>query len=318
MKAILVHGFGGPEVLKLEEVADAKAGKGQVVVRAKAVGVNPVDTYVRKGIYGPKEFPYVPGNDAAGIVESVGEGVTKFKAGDRVYVAGAVAGAYAELVLCEEKNVHPLPGNVTFAQGATVGVPYATAYRALHVRGGMKPGEVVLVHGASGSVGSAGVQMARAFGAKVIGTAGSAEGMKLVKEQGAYEAFNHHEADYTQKIMEYTNGVGVDLIIEALANVNLDKDLKMLAKRGRVVVVGNRGRIEIDPRETMSRDADIRGMALQHAGDAELAGIHMALGAGLENGTLRPIVGMQMPLAEAGRAHEEVLKSHHGKIVLVP
>lgn len=318
MKAIVVHRFGGPEELKLEEVADPKPGKGQVVVRAKAIGVNPVDTYIRAGWYGPKQFPHVPGNDAAGIVEAIGEDVKTFKTGDRVYVAGSVAGSYAELVLAEERNAHLLPAMITFEQGATLGVPYATAYRALHIRGQVKPSEVVLVQGASGSVGSAAVQMARAFGARVIGTAGSAEGLHQIREQGAHAAFNYKNPEHTQQIVDYTGGAGVALILEILANANLDRDLKMLAKRGRVVVIGSRGKIEIDPRDTMARDADIRGMSLNHADAAELAGIHAAIGAGLENGTLRPIVGAKLPLASAAKAHQEVMDSHYGKIVLVP
>lgn len=318
MKAVRVHQFGGPEVLKYEDVPDPAPSRGQLVVRAKAVGVNPVETYVRAGWYGPKQFPYTPGSDAAGVVESVGDEVARFKPGDRVYVAGAVAGAYAELVLADERSVYPLPSNVTFQQGAGLGVPYATAYRALHDRGQAKPGEVVLVHGASGSVGSAAVQMARAHGCRVIGTGGSPEAMQLVRDQGAYEAFNHKDPEYTQRIMDYTRGSGVDLILEMLSNVNLDKDLNLLAKRGRVVVIGSRGRVEIDPRATMARDADVRGMSLNNAPPDELAGIHAAIVAGLENGTLRPIVGPQMPLAEVARAHRDVMESHHGKIVLIP
>src|SRR6478735_8264468 len=132
MRAIRVHQFGGPEVLQLEDLPIPTPGPGQVVVRAKAIGVNPVETYIRAGNYGPKSFPYTPGNDAAGTIESVGPGVTTFKPNDRVYVAGALSGAYAELILADAKNVHPLPNNCTFQQGAALGVPYATAYRALH------------------------------------------------------------------------------------------------------------------------------------------------------------------------------------------
>lgn len=317
MKAIRVHQFGGPEVLRYEDVPDPQPGRSQVVVRTKAVGVNPVETYIRAGWYGPKQFPYTPGADAAGVVEAVGDDVTKVKPGDRVYTAGA-PGTYAELILCDQKHVHPLPSNVTFQQGAALGVPYATAYRAFHIRGHAKPGEAVLVHGASGGVGTAAVQIGRAFGSRIIGTAGTDEGLHYVREQGAYEAFNHRDETYTQKIMDYTGGAGVDLILEMLANVNLDKDLKMLAKRGRVVVIGSRGRVEIDARDTMAREADIRGMTLSNSTDTELAGIHAALVAGLENGTLRPVVGMQLPLADAARAHEAVMASHLGKIVLIP
>lgn len=318
MRAIRVHQFGGPEVLKYEDVPDPQPGRGQVAVRVKAIGVNPVETYVRAGWYGPKQFPYTPGADAAGTVEAVGDGVTDVKAGDRVYTGGTLSGAYAELALCDAKQVHPLPANVTFQQGAAIGVPYATAYRAFVIRGQARAGETVLVHGASGGVGTAAIQIGRAFGSRMLGTAGSDEGLAYVREQGASAVFNHKEDGYTQKVMDFTGGAGVDMILEMLANVNLDKDLKMLAKRGRVVVIGSRGRVEIDARDTMARDTDIRGMSLNHADDAELARIHAALVAGLENGTLRPVIAQQLPLPEAAKAHDAVMQPHLGKIVLIP
>jgi NADPH2:quinone reductase len=321
MKAIRVHHTGGPEVLQLEEVSDPRPGPGQVLIRTRAVGVNPVDTYVRAGRYGQKVFPYTPGADAGGIVEAVGDGVRKFGPGDRVYVAGTVTGAYAEKVLSNESQVHPLPADVTFAQGAAMGVPYATAYRALMHRARPKQGETVLVHGASGGVGTAAVQIARAtgLGLRVIGTAGTESGRKLVADQGAEQVLDHHSPAFMDDIMRLTNGRGVDVILEMAAHVNLDKDLNVLAKNGRVIVIGSRGRIEIDPRGTMSRDADIRGMTLFNATEPELAEIHAALVKGLENRTLRPIISKEFPLAEAPKAHEAVLEpGATGKIVLVP
>jgi NADPH2:quinone reductase len=320
MKAIRVHNFGGPEVMKLEEVPNPQAGPGQVVVRVKAVGVNPVDTYIRAGAYASKPaLPYTPGLDAAGIVESLGQGVSGVKVGDRVYVAGTVSGAYAELALCEASQVHPLPQHVSFAQGAAVFVPYATAYRALFQRAQAQPGELVLVHGASGGVGVAAVQIARAAGMTVIGTGGTERGRRLVAEQGAHHVLDHRAPGYLEQLMAVTNGRGVDVILEMLANVNLGKDLNVLARGGRVVVIGSRGTVEIDPRATMGRDASILGMSLLNASQQELASIHAALVAGLENGTLRPIVGQEMPLGDAPRAHQAVMEpGAYGKIVLIP
>ena len=164
-----------------------------------------------------------------------------------------------------------------------------------------KPGETVLVHGASGGVGTAAVQLARAHGLRVFGTAGSDEGLKLAREQGAHEVFDHRAPDHFEQIMKATGGHGVDVIVEMLANVNLGKDLTILAKGGRVVIIGSRGRVEINPRDTMQRDADVRGMVLPNTPPAELASIHAALVAGLENGTLRPVIGKEFPLAEAAR-----------------
>src|SRR6476646_2707521 len=199
MKAIRVHAFGGPEVLRLEEVSDPVPGPGQVVVRMRAIGVNPVETYIRQGIYGPKEFPYTPGSDGAGVVESVGTGLRRWKPGDRAYVGGSISGTYAEKALCTEAQVHPLPERVTFAQGAAVHTPYATAYRALHVRGRAAPGEAVLVHGATGGVGVAAVQLARAFGLTVVGTGGTEEGRRMVLEQGAHHVLDHHGPGYLEQ-----------------------------------------------------------------------------------------------------------------------
>jgi NADPH2:quinone reductase len=318
MKAIRVHQVGGPEVLKLEEVPDPKAGPGQVVVRAHAVGVNPVDTYVRSGRYGQNVFPYTPGADAAGVVESVGDG-GRFRDGERVYIAGTLTGSYAQKILCNESQVHPLPEPATFQQGAALGVPYATAYRALHHRAQARAGETILIHGASGGVGTAAVQMARAAGLIVIGTGGTEQGRKLVAEQGAHHVLDHRSPAYLDEVMRLTDGRGVDVVLEMLANVNLDKDLTVLAKRGRVIVVGNRGRIEIDPRATMARDADIRGMTLFNATEDDLRGIHAAIVAGLENRTLRPVIGKKFALADAPKAHEAVLEpGAYGKIVLIP
>jgi NADPH2:quinone reductase len=264
-------------------------------------------------------LPYAPGNDGAGVVEQVGSDVRDFKQGDRVYTAGSVSGTYAEFALCKTEQVHPLPANISFAQGAAMGTPYATAYRGLYQRAEAKPGETVLVHGASGGVGTAAVQLARSRGLRVFGTAGSDEGLKLVREQGAHEVFDHRAHAHFEQIMKATSGHGVDVIVELLANVNLDSDLTILAKGGRVVVIGSRGRVEIDPRDTMQRDADVRGMALPNTPPAELARIHAALVAGLENGTLRPVIGKEFSLAEAAQAHRAVMKpGAFGKVVLVP
>ena len=319
MKAIKVKEFGGPDVLRLEQVTAPEPAAGEVLVRIHASGVNPVETYIRAGKYARlPELPYTPGNDGAGVVEEVGADVREFKAGDRVYTAGSISGTYAEFALCRKEQIHPLPANVSFAQGAAIGTPYATAYRGLFQRAVAKPGETVLVHGASGGVGTAAVQLARARGLRVFGTAGSDEGLKLVREQGAHEMFDHRVSEHFEQVMKATNGHGVDVIVEMLANVNLGKDLNILAKRGRVVVIGSRGPVEINPRDTMQRDADVRGMILPNTPPAEMASIHAALVAGLENGTLRPVIGKEFPLAEAAQAHQAMMKSGAlGKIVLV-
>lgn len=319
MRAIVVREFGGPEVMKVETVPDPSPGRGQLLLRVRAVGVNPVDAYIRSGAYARKpSLPYTPGTDLGGIVEAIGEDVSRLRPGDRVY-GYAVNGACAELAVCDQSQVVRLPDGVSFQQGAAIGVPYATAWRALFIRGQARPGETVLVHGASGGVGTAAVQIARAHGLHVIGTAGTADGLRLIREQGAHEALNHRDPDYIQQVMPLTDGRGVDVVLEMLANVNLDHDLDVLALRGRVVVIGNRGRVEIDPRKTMGKDGTILGMTLFNADARELREIHAGIAAGLENGTLKPVIGKELPLADAPKAHVEVMEpGAFGKIVLIP
>jgi len=324
MKAIRVHKFGGPEVLQLEEVADPKPGEGQVLVRIHAVGVNPVETYVRSGAYAAlPTLPYIPGGDGAGVVKALGPGVTELKVGDRVYLTGTagerMTGAYAELAVCQVGQLKPLAPAVSFAQGAAVNVPYATAYRGLFHKARAIPGETVLVHGASGGVGVAAVQLANAAGLTVIGTAGTERGRRLVREQGEHHVLDHTAPDYLAEVGRLTGGRGADVIIENLANVNLQKDLDVVARHGRIVVIGNRGTIEINPRGTMAKDAAILGLSLPNATPDELASIHAALIAGLANGTLRPVVGRELPLKDAAAAHTAVLEpGAYGKIVLIP
>jgi NADPH2:quinone reductase len=320
MKAIRVREFGLPEVMRMEEIPNPSPGPGQVLVRIRAAGVNPVESYIRTGTYARRpSLPYTPGHDAAGIVEAVGDGVSGVVAGDRVYTSETVTGAYAELALCNATRVHPLPGSVSYAQGAAVGVPYATAWRALFQRARSVPGETVLVHGASGGVGIAAVQIARAAGLRVFGTAGTAEGIALVLRERAHAVFDHRTEGYLEEAVAAAGGRGFDVILEMLANVNLPQDLKALAMGGRVVVIGNRGTVEIDARDAMARDASIVGMSLFNIPDVDRAVVHAALAAGLENGSLRPVVGRELPLSAAPESHVAVMSpGARGKIVLVP
>ena len=316
MKAIIVREFGAADVLKLEETATPSPSADQILVRIKAAGINPVDTYIRSGLYPTKpNLPYTPGKDGAGIVESVGENVTKFTVGERVLTADSVSGTYAEFCLCEEKHLIKLPENISFEQGAGVFVPYATAYRALFQKAKAAAGETLLVHGASGGVGTAAIQWAKNAGLKVIGTAGSEEGQKLVSEQGADLVFDHTDENYLQDILKATGGA--DVILEMLANVNLVKDFDVLKMFGRIVIIGNRGSLDFNPRLMMGKDASIFGMALFNAPDAEMAEIHAAIYDGLSAGFLNPIVGKTFSLTEAVEAHRAVIEEKaFGKIVL--
>lgn len=319
MKAIRVESFGGPEVLQVREAPAPQPGAGQVLVQLHAAGVNPVDAYIRCGKYARlPELPYTPGIDGAGRVEAIGAGVTGLAQGQRVYVAGSLTGTYAESCLCEAAQVHPLPEEVYFAQGAAIGVPYATAYRALFQRAGARAGETVLIHGGTGGTGTAAVQLAKAAGLRVLATGGSDEGRAELLTQGVEAAFDHHRAGYEEEILKHTGGRGVDVIIEMLANANLGRDLTMVAKNGRVAVIGSRGPVEINPRDAMAREADIRGVMLFAATAQELAEIHAALGEGLRRGELRPVLGAQFSLAQAAQAHETVMQGGaKGKVVIV-
>jgi NADPH2:quinone reductase len=321
MKAIRVHEFGGPDTMRIEEVPDPLPGTRQLVIAVKAAGINPIDTYIRSGTYARKKppLPYTPGFDAAGVVESIGPEVRRFKPGDRVFISANVTGAYAEKTLCEEEHVYPLPEHLSFAQGAGIWVPYATAHQALFHLARARAGETLLVHGASGGVGSACVQTARALGLRVIGTAGSDNGRRMIREQGAYAALDHHAPDLTTQVLNVSEGRGADIIIEMLANKNLSRDLGMVAHRGRIVIIGNRGTIDINPRDAMSKDASILGMLLLNATSDEIVRIGAGIAAGLEHKSLSPIVGRQFSLAQAALAHETVLAPGAlGKIALIP
>lgn len=320
MKAIVVREFGEPEVMKIEELPTPVSSGSQVLVQIEAVGVNPVDTYLRTGIHAhaPK-LPYTPGKDAAGIVESVGDSVTKFKPGDRVYTADSLTGTYAEYALCEEKQLGALPDNVSFEQGAGIWTPYATAFRALFQKADAKAGETVLIHGASGGVGIGAIQWAKNAGLTVIGTASSEEGKKLAAEQGADHVFDHTDDSHLAAVKEITGGKGVDIIIEMLANVNLQKDFDALAMFGRIVVVGNRGSLDFNPRSIMGKDATVYGMSLFNSPQADRDKIHEAIFDGLNKGYLNPVIRKTLSLSDAPFAHHEVIESKaFGKIVLVP
>ncbi|XP_006831096.1 PREDICTED: quinone oxidoreductase isoform X1 [Chrysochloris asiatica] len=321
MRAIRVFEFGGPEVLKLQsDVAQPIPKDHQVLIKVHACGVNPVETYIRSGTYSRKpSLPYTPGSDVAGVIEAVGNNVSTFKKGDRVFTTSTISGGYAEYAVAADHMVYSLPEKLDFKQGAAIGVPYFTACRALLHSAHVKAGETVLVHGASGGVGLAACQIARAYGLKVLGTAGTEEGQNIVLQNGAHEVFNHRDANYIDKIKKSTDDKGIDVIIEMLANVNLSNDLKLLSYGGRVIIVGSRGPIEINPRDTMAKESSIIGVALFSSTQEELQQIAAALRAGMEIGWLRPVVGSQYPLEKAAQAHENIIhcSGAAGKMILL-
>lgn len=324
MKAIRAHSFGGPDVLRLDDIGDPIPGPGEVVVDIRAAGVNPADTYMRNGTYAiVPALPYTPGGDAGGVISAVGAGVRDFSVGDAVFVGTALSfdltGCYAEKVKRKADEVMALPKGVSFAQAAAFGVSYTTAHFALFARGDARAGETVFIHGASGSVGTSAIQLAKRAGLKVVGSGGTARGLELISQEGADLAVDHTKAGYLDEVSRFTGGKGPELILEMLANVNLAADMELAAKYGRIVVIGNRGEITINPRVAMMKELDIRGTALWNATREQVRPMMRDILAGVAEGALRPVIGREMKLAQAAEAHVAVLEpGAYGKIVLVP
>lgn len=324
MKAICINEFGDASVLQLENMSDPIPAANEVVIDMMAAGVNPADTYMRTGTYAIKpELPYTPGGDAAGIISAVGADVTAVSIGDRVATGTAFSsvrlGCYAEKILRNENDVIKIPDQLSFSQATAMGVSYPTAHQALFNRGRLTAEDTVFIHGASGSVGTSAIQLAKRAGAKVIGSAGTQAGLTLIKAQGVDLAVDHTSEDYADKIVAFTNGNGVDLTIEMLANVNLATDLDLAAKYGRIVIIGNRGEITINPRMTMMKELDVMGMALANVSSESSKPIMDDLIKGINDGSLKPVTGKEMPLSDAAIAHEYVLApGAHGKVILVP
>jgi len=322
MRGILVEAFGEatPAVMSLKNSLPIPKPKlNQVLLRIHASGVNPVDTYIRSGNYGVlPELPYTPGKDAAGIVEAVGENVTKYKEGDRVFSTLVLSGSLAEYGLSDENRLFPLHERLSFAEGASLGVPYFTAFRALFQRGQAKRGDTVLIHGASGAVGLAALQLAVNNGMKVIGTAGTVDGLQMIKEHGGCEAFNHRDPQYLEKIKEYLGGPKVNIILEMLANVNLQADLGILDVHGKVLVIGCRGSIEINPRLTMGMETSIMGVMLFRASEQEWEEMYDGIQKGMESGWIKPVINKLYSLENAFKAHQDILvnEGSRGKLIV--
>jgi NADPH:quinone reductase len=325
MQGIQVSEFGGAEVLRYRTLPVPEPGAGQVRVRMHAIGVNPADTYIRTGTYAffTPELPYTPGFDGAGVVDAVGAGVGEVAPGDRVFVGAlgtpGCSGTYADLAVVDAAAVHPLPSTLSYGQGAAVGIPCVTAWRALFQKARLQPGETVLIHGASGGVGVPATQLANDAGAVVIGTAGSAEGAEVIRRAGADQVLDHSTAGYLDELSGITGGRGVSVVVEMLADVNLERDLEVLAVGGRVVIVGSRGRLDFTPRLTMLKEATVMGTALWNASQAETASALAAVAAKLRTGAVRPVVGEELSLREAAAAHRRILEpGARGKLILGP
>ncbi len=323
MKAVQMQAFGDPEVLQYVDVPAPELRPGEVRVRLRAAGVNPAEAYIRTGSYAffKPDLPHVPGFDGAGVVAEVAADVTHVAVGQRVYVSSILSarrtGTYAEQVVCTADGVHPLPDALTFEQGAALGIPATTAFRALFQRAGVQAHETVLVHGASGGVGLCAVQLAAAAGATVIGSASTPAGRDAVAAAGAQHVVDHSAADHFDQVAKVTGGQGPDVVIEMLADRNLVGDLGVLALYGRIVVVGSRGSLDFAPRLAMVKEADIQGMAVWNTPADDWLAASRGVADAVARGSLIPVVGRSYPLAEAAAAQRDILANPAaGKIVL--
>ncbi len=318
MRAIVQVGTGGPEVLQLREVPKPEIQPGHLLVRVTAIGVNYVDTIIRRGWYPtPPREPYIPGIEIAGVVEAVGEGVTGWQVGQRV-MAGGVYGAYAEYCLVPANLAIPVPDNLNDTEAAAVPVNWITAYLALVTTGKVQAGERVLIHAAAGGVGTAAVQMAKLLGAIVFATAGSDEKVQLVRSLGADVVINYEREDFEAVVHEKTNGQGVHLVLECVGGEVFTKSIRCLAHRGRLVLYGQASGKEsiFSVRDLYRRGADILSLRRDDASTREA--IDKILG-WLQEGKVKPIVGEVHPLADAGLAqHRLETRQTKGKVVLVP
>ncbi len=343
MKAVVLTGTGGPEVMQVREMPDPPVGPGEVRIAVKAAGINFADTMARVGLYpdSPKP-PCVLGYEVAGEVESVGEGVSAHKAGDRV-VAGTRFGGQAELVTVPEAQALPLPEKLSFEQGAAFPVNYGTAYAALVVMGGLKPGERVLIHAAAGGVGISATQIARNIGAEIFGTASPAK-HDAIRAQGVQHAIDYRAHDFEAEAMRITGGEGVDVVMDALGPTSFRKDYRLLRPGGRLVMYGlsevtnERGRdlpatlksLVKMPFATMpwwkslpvmNENKGVFGLNMLHWWDREgsLDRLTEPLMEDLAAGRLEPIVSKAFPFERAGEAHEFIAERRNvGKVVLFP
>jgi NADPH:quinone reductase-like Zn-dependent oxidoreductase len=340
MKAVRVHEFGGPEVLRYEDVPDPKLRKDQVLVRVKACAMNHLDLWVRKGMPGVN-LPHILGSDVAGEIVEVGEYVTGFKTGQRVLLApmhfcnhcakcvaglqnqcpeftvlgNLVNGGNCELIAAPAVNVIPIPDHLDFNQAASVPLVFLTAWHMLVARAGIRPGQTVLVLGASSGVGIAAVQVAKLFQASVITTAGDEKKLEKARGLGADHGINHYEQKISEEVKKLTNKEGVDIVIEHVGAATWEQSMKCLKPAGTLVTCGatTGANASFDLRFLFSRQLSLLGSYMGTMGE-----LHDVLGH-VFAGRLKPVVDRTFPLKEIRAAHEHLEKSQmFGKIVLNP
>jgi NADPH:quinone reductase-like Zn-dependent oxidoreductase len=343
MRAVVLTGTGGPEVLQVQERPDPPVGPGELRIAVRAAGINFADTLARVGLYpdAPKT-PCVLGYEVAGEVESVGEGVTDWKVGDRV-VAGTRFGGQAELVTVPAAQALPLPDRLSFEQGAAFPVNYGTAYAALILMGSMREGSRVLIHAAGGGVGISATQIARNVGAEIFGTASPGK-HDAIRAQGVTHAIDYRSQDFEAEVMRITNGEGVDLVMDALGPTSFRKDYRLLRPGGRLVMYGLSENSDNGVRNipatlkslakmplatmpwwkslmVMNENKGVFGLNMLSWWDREgnLDRVTEPLLSDLEAGRLEPVVAEAFPFDRAGEAHEFIAQRRNvGKVVLFP
>jgi NADPH:quinone reductase len=322
VKQIQFDKLGGPEVLKLADAPIPDAVKGTVLVRNRAIGINFADTLFRQGQYAQQpQLPDTPGLEAAGVIEKVGEGVNGLSVGQRVAAIGAKA--YSEYMVARASQVIPIPDHVSFDEGAAYPIQVLTAWHIIHSSHNTGPGTTVVVHSAAGGVGICAVQIAKAAGARVIGTVSSSSKAALAKEYGADDAINYATQDFSAEVMRITDNRGADLILDAVGKPTFDKGLNCLAPMGHLVLYGRAGGPP-DPLNVFKlfqKSTKVSGFMLnqQHTGKERWQrGIEHSFQL-MKEGKLKLLIGKKFPLVEAPEAHRFMeSRGSTGKLVLVP
>ena len=324
MRAIVIREPGGPEVLELREVETPKPSRGEVRVRVRATAVNRADVLQRMGRYpAPADCPPdIPGLELAGEVEALGEGVFDLARGDRVF--GLVGGGgYAEQLVVHERCLARIPDGMSFADAAAVPEAFVTAWDAMVTQCRLAPGEVVLVHAAGSGVGTAAVQIASAIGARALGTVRTPQKVGRLRELGMNDGIVVEGGKFADEVLTRTGGRGADVVLELVGGAYVAEDLKCIAPRGRIVVVGTMGGpgVELDLPTLMRKRVELRGTVLRSRPLEEkiLAGQLLArhIAPLFGSGTLRPVVDRVLPLARAADAHRLMQNNDSfGKLVL--
>jgi putative PIG3 family NAD(P)H quinone oxidoreductase len=326
MRAIVITRPGGPEVLELLDVPTPEPGPGQARVRIRATAVNRADLIQRMGSYpAPADAPQdIPGLEIAGEVDAIGSGVTDVKPGDRVF-AVVGGGGYAEHVVVHARTLAPVPDGLSFEDAAAIPEAYLTAYDAMVLQGGLTAGESVLIHAAGSGVGTAAVQIARAIGARPIGTARSEDKLGKAKELGLAAGFvpEGNPPKFADRVRAATGGKGVDVVLELVGGAYVPESLDALAPKGRLVLVGLMAgaRADVDLGAVLRKRLRVFGTVLRARPLEEKIAAAQVLARNLAplvaEGKLRPIVDRVLPLAEAPAAHALMAKNEtFGKIVL--